>query len=116
LHPCGVYHIGRTIRFMGFRDAQRRLVEALRGGRYGFEERGALEEKNLLAIGEVDAAFVMRLLQRCPGTQYRENPHDFDATTTVHTFLPELDGERWYVKAYFLSDDAVFISVHISGR
>lgn len=100
---------------MGFRDAQRRLVEALRNGRYDFEEREALEEKNLLAIGEVDAAFVVRLLQRCPGSRYRESLHDFDPTTVVHTFLPELEGERWYVKAYFLSDDAVFISVHISG-
>jgi len=29
-----------------------------------------------------------------------------------HEFMPELDGEGWYVKAYFLSADAVFISVH----
>lgn len=101
---------------MGFQDARRRLVDALRDGRYDFEVRAALEEKNLLAIGEVDGAFVVRLLQRCRGTQYRESPHDFDTTTMVHTFLPELAGDRWYIKAYFLADDAVFISVHISRR
>lgn|SRR5690606_15135959 len=101
---------------MGFRDAQRRLIAALEEGRYGFEARDALEEKNLLAIGEVSAEFVILLLGRCKGTQYRESPHDFDREIVVHTFLPETAGGRWYIKAYFLSDDAVFISVHRAGR
>jgi hypothetical protein len=100
---------------MGFREARRRLTAALREGRYEHEARAALEEKNLLAIGEVDAAFVIRLLERCSGTQYRQGPHDFDPGTVVHTFLPRFGGERWYVKVYFLADDAVFISVHVAA-
>lgn len=91
------------------------MVAALREGRYESEARDAREEKNLLAVGEVTAEFVALLLERCNGTQYRESPHDFDREVVVHTFLPETNGERWYIKAYFLGDGAVFISVHRAG-
>lgn len=45
----------------------------------------------------------------------REVAHHWDASVTVHVFAPEIEGERWYVKAYFLGSpprQAVFISVH----
>ena len=100
---------------MGFADARRRLIEALQGGAYGFEPREALTEKNLLAVGEVNVAFVVRLLHRCQGADYHASPHELDPRILVHVFRPRLAGERWYVKAYFLSQMAVFISVHRSG-
>ena len=97
---------------MGFSNARRRLIEALRNGTWEVEFRDAVAEKNLLAVGAVDAAFVIRLLHRCHGADYDTRPHDFDPNTPVHVFRPTLGHERWYVKAYFLAETAVFISVH----
>ena len=74
-----------------------------------------MEEKNLMAIGEVDEEFVIRLLNRTRGDQYSESPHDWDRRIAVHTFRPRYEGKDWYVKAYFVDDDAAeatFISVH----
>jgi hypothetical protein len=97
---------------MGFRDVRCLLVDALESGRYQHEFRADMESKNLLAVGEVSPEFVVRLLQRCPGKRYRASPYHFDRSILCHEFTPELDGAGWYVKAYFLSADAVFISVH----
>jgi hypothetical protein len=97
---------------MGFRDVRCLLIDALESGRYQHEFRADMESKNLLAVGEVSPEFVVRLLQRCPGKRYRASPYHFDRRILCHEFMPELDGESWYVKAYFLSLDAVFISVH----
>jgi hypothetical protein len=96
----------------GFRDVRCLLVDALESGRYQHEFRADMESKNLLAVGEVTPEFVVRLLQRCPGKKYRSSPYHFDRRILCHEFTPELDGVGWYVKAYFLSADAVFISVH----
>jgi hypothetical protein len=76
------------------------------------EYRADMESKNLLAIGEVTPEFVVRLLNRCTGRQYRASPYHFDRSVVCHEFTPQLNGARWYLKAYFLSADAVFISVH----
>jgi hypothetical protein len=100
---------------MGLLGARRALIDCLRGGRYEHEVREVLAEKNLLAIGEMDVEFVVRLLQRTRGPDYRAVPHVWDADTTVHVFRPFVGGRRWYVKAYFIHDPdphAVFISVH----
>jgi hypothetical protein len=97
---------------MGFRAARARLVQALREGCYEHEARDALGEKNLLAVGEVTAAEVIRLLLRCKGHQFRRSLHHFDPTIDVFEFTPDLAEERWYVKAYFVSTNAVLISVH----
>ena len=97
---------------MGFKDARRLLIQALETGRYQHEYRKDLESKNLLAIGEVSPEFVAGLLFRCRGDQYRASPYHFDPKIVCHTFTPVLEGTRWYVKAYFLAPDAVFISVH----
>ena len=97
---------------MSFGEARDRLIDALRDGRYGHEARDALAERNLLAIGAVTADDVIRMLRRCRGGQFRESPHHFDRTVTVLEFRPLIGAERWYVKAYFIADRAVFISVH----
>lgn len=98
-----------------FKDAKRALIQALEAGDYQHEPRGALSEKNLLAVGDVDVEDVIKMLRRTRGDQYSSTPHDWDVETTVHVFRPDLDSERWYVKAYFLGSpdlSAVFVSVH----
>jgi hypothetical protein len=97
---------------MGFKDVRCLLIDALESGRYQHEYRADMESKNLLAVGDVTPEFVVRLLRRCRGEQYQTSPYHRDQSVLCHAFTPELDGERWYLKAYFLSADAVFISVH----
>ncbi|HEX2205286.1 MAG TPA: hypothetical protein VHG91_18400 [Longimicrobium sp.] len=99
---------------MGFKDVRTLLIDALESGRYQHEYRKDMESKNLLAVGEVGPEFVVSLLRRCGGAQYRASSHHFDAGVLCHQFTPRVDGEGWYVKAYFLACDAVFISVHRS--
>lgn len=97
---------------MGFKDVRCLLIDALESGRYQHEYRADMESKNLLATGEVTAEFVAQLLRRCRGDQYRASPYHYDARVLCHEFMPAIGGERWYLKAYFLSSGAVFISVH----
>lgn len=101
---------------MVFRTARKRLIEALREGRFEHEARDAQSEKNLLAVGDVSADQLITLLHRCRGDQHVERPHHWDQETTVHAFKPVVGGDQWYIKAYFDPDDrsagAVFISVH----
>ncbi|MDB4950503.1 MAG: hypothetical protein JWM27_3152 [Gemmatimonadetes bacterium] len=97
---------------MGFTAARSLLIDALLSGRFQHEERRDLERKNLLAVGDVSAEFVIGLLKACRGNQYKASPYHFDARILCHEFKPVSAGQAWYVKAYFLSSDAVFISVH----
>jgi hypothetical protein len=100
---------------VGLKGARRALISALEAGDYQHEGRGALSEKNLLAVGDVTETEVARLLRRTRGDQYSNSHHDWDPETIVHLFRPEVNGERWYIKAYSLAPpekSAVFISVH----
>lgn len=98
---------------MGFKEARALLIEALQAGNYDREQRSDVWEKNLLYTDEVDAAFVVRLLGRCAGWEYDTSPHHSREGIWCHVFTPRLEGERWYIKAYFRSDGvAMFISVH----
>ena len=87
---------------------------ALRDGSYEHERRYAVEEKNLLAMGAIEAEDVVILLQRCRGSEYRVTRHHWDREIEVHGFTPVVDEIRWYMKAYFLGDTAWFISIHRS--
>jgi hypothetical protein len=98
---------------MGLRDVRTLLIDA--AGKRALRQHQARQvqsEKNLLATEEVSAATVILLLRRCRGDEYTTSPLHFDPGTTCHVFRPTLGGQRWYIKSYFLSRDAVFISVH----
>jgi hypothetical protein len=97
---------------MGFRDVRARVIDALESGLYQHEERDEQEEKNLLHSREVTPEFVVKLLLRCSGDHYMTSRHHFEPRYLCHIFTPELRGEPWYVKVYFRSSNAVFISVH----
>jgi len=116
--PCAGTTI--AVRFaMGLAEVKQALIRALTDGDYQHEARDALSEKNLLAIGEVSEKEVMQMVRRTTGGQYSTSPHVWDRDTTVHVFTPQIEGQSWYVKAYFLTwpqGPVVFISVHRRGQ
>ena len=106
---------------MGFSAAKAAVVAALHEGNFEHEAREALAEKNLLAVGDVDASEVAELVIKTRSEDYRESPHHWDQSVLVHTFRPTVREERWYIKVYFVETDgddrkAMFISVHRAGN
>jgi len=102
---------------MGFKAAKAAVAKALREGAFEHEAREALAEKNLLAVGEIDAIEVATLIVRTRSEDYGESPHHWDESVVVHTFKPTSGEERWYIKVYFLDqgkETAMFVSVHRS--
>ena len=97
------------------------MVAALHEGNFEHEAREALAEKNLLAVGDVDASDVAELVLKTRSEDYGESPHHWDQSVVVHTFRPTVREERWYIKVYFVETDgddrkAMFISVHRAGN
>ena len=106
---------------MGFSEAKAVVVAALHEGNFEHEAREARAEKNLLAVGDVDASEVAAFVLKTRSEDYGESPHHWDQSVVVHTFTPTVREERWYIKVYFLEtegDDrkAMFISVHRAGN
>ena len=105
---------------MGFAAAKAAVVAALYEGNFEHEVRDALGEKNLLAVGDVDANEVATLVLKTRSQDYGESRHHWDQSVVVHTFQPTVHEERWYIKVYFIEIDrddrkAMFISVHRAG-
>ena len=100
---------------MGLSAAKKAVVTALRERDFVHEAREVLSEKNLLAVGDIEADDVAKLILRTSGADYSESPHDADRSVVVHTFRPTVNDMRWYIKVYFLNESegtATFISVH----
>lgn len=94
-----------------FKDVKRRVIAALKDGNYKIEVRDNIDEKNLLAIGEVKAEDVVGLIKRCSGIHHSCSPHRTNNKFLVHVMTPS----GWYIKFYFLDHldgSTVFISVH----
>jgi hypothetical protein len=94
---------------MGFKEAKRRIVDALKTGSYQHEIRDKIDEKNLLQTGDVRPEDVIAVINRCNGTHHSSSAHHVVRTLSVHV----LKRDGWYIKFYFLDDGAVFISVHM---
>ena len=100
---------------MTFKTARSALIEALREGCFQHEAREAQEEKNLLAVGDLTAEEVIEILKACAGRHYRKEPHHILSSVEVHVFKGKKGiraWKQWFIRAYFLEEDAWFISVH----
>ncbi len=97
---------------MGFRDARTKVIQRLKEGSVQHEARDNIDEKNLLATGEVSEAEVIDALKACRGTQHESDEHHVAPETQVEIFTPRQAGFNWYIKCYFLKPDLWFISVH----
>ena len=80
---------------MGFDDAKRQVVEALRAGKVEHDTREP--GKNLLALGLVDVPTAVELVERTRGNEARSSPHHFDPSLEVWVFRPR----GWYIKFYY---------------
>lgn len=96
----------------GFKEAKQDALKALTDGRVQHEPRSTLNERNLLATGEVDATLTATLILATPSRCAASRPHHF-LDLEVWVFRPSIDGTRWYIKFYFI-DEIWFISVHRS--
>ena len=96
---------------VGFREAKRRVLEALRSGDYQSQSRAEIDTKNLLYSGEVTEDVLCGIIEICRGQDHSVSAHHAIRGVDVHI----LRKSGWYVKFYFLEESSpstVFISVH----
>jgi hypothetical protein len=98
---------------MGFKQVKAQVIDCLISGRIRHEQRGAIEIKNLLAIGAVTPVQVAAVISRARGGDYTSSPHHLDRRVEVHQIRVFDQGLRWYIKWYFVEPNSVFISVHL---
>lgn len=95
--------------FNGFNAVKVAAISALLGNQYQHEAREDINVKNLLATGEVSAAYVATLLKKAKGFEHTCEPHH-SAFKGVDVHLIKTQG--WYIKFYFLDPETMFVSVH----
>ncbi|MRU13813.1 hypothetical protein FDP25_00025 [Roseovarius sp. A21] len=93
---------------VGFKEAKRRAIEALRNKTYQIEERQEIETKNLLYGNTVSEEDVIEIIIKCRGQDHEMQPHHMVKTVDVHI----LRKDGWYIKFYFLDPETFFLSVH----
>ncbi len=98
---------------MGFTEAKRRVLNALKSGLFQHAVRDAIDEKNLLHTGEVSTEEVIGIINKCNGTHHTQSPHHMISNIAVHV----LKRDGWYIKFYFIESGTneagtFFLSVH----
>lgn len=93
---------------VGFKEARRRLINALQQGTFLHEARSQVDTKNLLQMGQITTDDLCEVVKRCSGQHHEMSPHHTVADVDVHI----LRRDGWYVKFYFVDPDTIFISVH----
>ena len=102
---------------MKMKPTRTKLIAALEGGDYIAQPREDEPSKNLLATGDVEASEVVEMLKACRGEYFDSDVLHGESETMVYIFKPMYQGDRWYIKGYFVEQPAtgeiaVFISVH----
>jgi len=96
---------------MGFNQAKKSILIALKNGEYQHEVRDDYITKNLLQTGEISAQDVINIINASCGTDHNSSSHHQVSKIDVHVIRKN----GWYIKFYFVDDDgenAWFISVH----
>lgn len=93
---------------IGFKEAKRRAIEALRNRTYQIAQRQQIETKNLLYDNAVSEEDVIEVIIKCRGQDHEMRPHDTVKTVDVHI----LKKDGWYIKFFFLDPETFFLSVH----
>lgn len=93
---------------IGFREARKRAIEALRTGNYSIAARNNIDAGNLLATGDVSKDEIIEVLKACTGNDHERRPHHMIRGIDVHI----VKSAGWYIKFYFIDPDTFFLSVH----
>lgn len=93
---------------MSWKTKKSRVLGCLDADMVEHEARITIDEKNLLATGDVTNAEVAKLLARASGNQHSQSLHHLDK----HTMVNIVKTKDWYVKWYYIDPNIVFISVH----
>ncbi|ATQ75545.1 hypothetical protein CR152_14210 [Massilia violaceinigra] len=93
---------------MGFKDAKKKVLDALETRAFSHEAREAIEVKNLLHMGTITPEEVIKLIKSSSGTDHSSSAHHAIKGVEVHV----IKCKKWYIKFYFVDPDTVFISVH----
>lgn len=96
---------------MGFKYVKRELIAALLEDRYRCVARAAIDTKNLLHTGEVEAGFLALVVMGCRGSEHSSFPHHGAREIDVHVLVTA----GWYIKFFFVDSVASLISVHRTG-
>lgn len=97
---------------MGFRAAKAKILKCLERGDVSHEQRGDIDIKNLLAIGEVSLDDVSKIIAHARGDSYSSSPHHMVPGIDVHVIKARYRSQHWYIKWYFVDPSVVFMSVH----
>ena len=81
---------------MGFKEAKRRLIEALQNVAYQHDTRKNAYAKNMLQTGRISAERLCEIVKRCQGQDHQTSPHHGDRNVEVHILVRE----GWYLKFY----------------
>ncbi|MFT4927083.1 MAG: hypothetical protein ACI8WB_003189, partial [Phenylobacterium sp.] len=100
---------------MGFNQIKRKAIKCLEEGAYIHEARQDIDVKNLFQCEQLSEETVIELIKKTSGNDYETRPHHQVASVDVHILKPFKDGQKWYIKFYFIDPNVIFISVHESG-
>ncbi len=97
---------------MGFKDIKSKAIQCLKSKNYLAQNREKDPKKNLLAIGEIDADEVIKILMLCNGMGYSFEKLHANSKLQAHIFKTK----EWYIKLYFIGPDCYIISVHLNDK
>lgn len=98
---------------MGFRDAKRGFIEAMKCSRVAHETRASQGDKNWISSGQVSLEAAVEIVSSTRGDQASAGAHHFDPSIEVWVFKPIHEGERWYVKGYLKGEDIHIVELRL---
>ena len=98
---------------MGFREAKRDFLEALKNGRVSHEIRAGQDDKNWILSGQIDHEEAPDIVNATRGNQAGSSPHHLSPDIEVWIFKPTYKGDRWYVKGYLKGSDFQLVELRL---
>jgi hypothetical protein len=98
---------------MGFREAKRDFLEALKNGRVSHESRAGQDDKNWILSGQIDHEEAADIVNATRGNQAGSSPHHLSPDIEVWIFKPTYKGDRWYVKGYLKGSDFQLVELRL---
>lgn len=98
---------------MGFREAKRDFVDALKDGRVSHESRAGQDEKNWILSGRLDLEEAADIVSATRGNQASSSPHHLSPDIEVWVLKPTYGGDRWYVKGHLKGDDFQLVELRL---